>query len=122
LKSLLEDPAFTFALSYISDDQFDGSVYSDVLNGKSWRQNKADNMSNIFHNYKQRLPDEEAKDIEDVSLCLSLIFDGVQLFKRKMEHCWPLGFTIQSLPPHLRGGKLGLGTYLISISQTMRFR
>jgi hypothetical protein len=34
--------------------------------------------------------------------------------KRRQATCWPLDFTIQSLPPHLRG-KFGLGTFLVSI-------
>ena len=71
LKSLMKDPAFIVALFFRSEDVFHGLAVSDILNGKTWRQNKAQMKSN-FEAKKQQHP-----DIEDVSSYLSLIFDGV---------------------------------------------
>jgi hypothetical protein len=115
LRELLSDQSFRSALAFDFEDTFEEVKYSDILKGKTWLKHKAE-MRNVYNEFIGKGSGQRA-DVEEISLYLSLIFDGVKLFDSAAVPCWPLGVSIQNLPPHLRG-KPGIGAFLVSLITT----
>jgi hypothetical protein len=49
-----------------------------------------------------------------VNLLISEFYDGIQLFKTRIQNFWPLMITILNLPQSIRN-KCGVGTFIISL-------
>jgi hypothetical protein len=76
--SLMKDPAFIVALSFRSEDFFHGLAFSDILNGKTWRQNKAQ-MKSKFEAKKQQHTDIERGIFIPFTVLSYLSVDNKQL-------------------------------------------
>jgi hypothetical protein len=116
LKELVSDASFRNSINFKFEDQFAGTEYRDILEGKTWQKHKKE-MTNTYQEFIAAQNGKTNNNIDEVSLYLSLIFDGVKLYDRSTDPCWPLGISIQNLPPNLRG-KPGIGSYLLSLITT----
>jgi hypothetical protein len=72
-------------------------------------------MMDMHNRFLQHQADPSAiSSCLEVSLVLIVYYDGVQLFKRRVVHFWPLLVSILNLPPNLR--KLyGAGLFSLSL-------
>lgn len=114
LMTLAETQEFIFGINYTNDDlNFKVPIIGDKLNTRTtWSKHKQQMQQN-FSNFCSK-NNFEKENITEVSLYLSLIYDGIQLYKHKFQHCWPLAISIENLPPNLRS-KPGIGSFLLSI-------
>jgi hypothetical protein len=111
LISIVEDEEFRAALSFKHEDidYKEQDMLVDILNSDTWLKHKE--QMHLFFERKKSLSEV---DIEEISLCLSFNYDGVQPFRRRSISCSPLGITIHNLPPIWRA-IMGMGTYILSI-------
>lgn len=69
----------------------------------------SENMESMAEIFRNRAPEGSI----NISLLLTIYYDGVQLFKRSVNPFWPLLVSINNLPPHLRG-VYGVGIFSLS--------
>lgn len=75
----------------------------DVLDGSSAR--------GALHRMEGRRTDHA---LAQVSLCLSMSYDGLQIHKHRTKSCWILCVSLLNLPPPLRS-QLGVGMFVIAV-------
>jgi hypothetical protein len=107
---LLQTPNFYTALmtKHIYSET-EGFVH-DITDGPAAKRHK-DAMHAKFDEFKTKRVGQEVKE---VSLLLSVYYDGGQLFKRRTTSAWPLMVSILSLPPPLRIAR-GKGLFMLSL-------
>jgi len=71
-------------------------------------------MQKNFDNWLKSDVESRADNYQPLNLLLGEFYDGVQLFTHRITPFSPLLVSVLNLPPHLRG-KLGIGTFLLSI-------
>ena len=107
---LLQTPNFYTALmTKHSYSETEGFVH-DITDGPAAKRHK-DAMHAKFDEFKTKRVGQEVKE---VSLLLSVYYDGGQLFKRRTTSAWPLMVSILSLPPPLRIAR-GKGLFMLSL-------
>ncbi len=67
-------------------------------------------MREKFNEFKSKLVYVE--DVKEVSLLLSVYYDGGQIFKRRTTYAWPLMVSILSIPSPLRIAR-GKGLFIM---------
>ena len=71
-------------------------IYSDISDGQLYKDSLK-SMSKKFNEKKSTYHDN--KPCVEVSLCLSMFYDGMMLYKFSATNFNPVGFTILNLPP-----------------------
>ncbi len=105
MHDLLETDNFYNAINYECDS--DKKYFrSDIRTGDNYKKHYKD-MTKKFY-------DKNNPDLIMVNLLISEFYDGIQLFKSKVQNFWPLMISILNLPLSMRI-KLGVGTFLISL-------
>lgn len=82
----------------------------DVLDGANAKRNLAE-MRNCYN--QKRGKDDVPNDVIEISLLVSLFYDGIQLYRKKVINYWPLFCTVLNLPPALRT-KVGGAIFLLT--------
>jgi hypothetical protein len=108
---LLHTPYFYMALMTKSKWSDGENLIYDIADGPAARKHKIA-MREKFNEFKSKLVNVE--DVKEVSLLLSVYYDGGQLFKRRTTSAWPLMVSILSLPPPLRIAR-GKGLFMLSL-------
>lgn len=80
----------------------------DVLDG----ENAQKHLREMNNNFKSQKFEDGINPVE-VNILLSVFYDGIQLFRKKVVNYWPLLCTILNLPPSLRT-KIGAGMFLLT--------
>lgn len=62
----------------------------------------------------QAEPENNDTKYIEISLLLSMFYDGAQIYKSKVSKFWPLYYSILNLPPLYRN-KAGVGTFMLSL-------
>jgi hypothetical protein len=102
---LLETENFLYAINYQCES--DSKYYrSDVKTGANYKKHYAE-MS-------QKFDDKNDSSLIMVNLLISEFYDGIQLFKTKVQNFWPLVISILNLPLSMRI-QPGIGAFLISL-------
>lgn len=89
--------------------------YNDVSDGSAFIRNKNE-MHDRFKREIEKRREDNRNDMhyEEVSICIAVNYDGVQVCKHKTSTFNPLLMTILSLPPPFRT-KYGVGMFLLSL-------
>ncbi len=102
---LLETENFINAINY--ECETDKKYFrSDIRTGENYKKHYKD-MTKKFN-------DKNNQDLIMVNLLISEFYDGIQLFKTKVQNFWPLMISILNLPLSMRI-KSGVGTFMISL-------
>jgi len=102
---LLETEYFLTAINYNCDS--DSKYYrSDIRTGSNYKKHNAE-----MH---QKFENKNDSSLIMVNLLISEFYDGIQLFKTKVQNFWPLMISILNLPLSMRI-QSGIGTFLMSL-------
>jgi hypothetical protein len=115
IMELLKTKGFISALNYKFLDQNlekDGLI-ADVYNGITAKQSLLAMQTN-FNNFVNRNGNQTLKPLVPISLLLAFYYDGVQIFRRKVQDFFPMVFSILNLPPSMRS-TTGMGLFTLSL-------
>lgn len=113
LCELLSTEGFMTAIDCQSTHKaYTEGAYVDILDGKVAKRH-LEEMKARFDNY----PNLEDNNYIHLPILLSFSYDGVQLFKRRHQHYWPMLISILNLPPPLRK-LIGVGLFTLSMLVT----
>jgi len=102
---LLETENFLKAINY--ECESDTKYYrSDIRTGSNYKKHYAEMCT--------KFDDKNDNSLTMVNLLISEFYDGIQLFKTKVQNFWPLMISILNLPISMRI-QSGIGTILISL-------
>jgi hypothetical protein len=115
LTMLLSTKGFVHCINYQMVKRTPNVKISDIKDGKSAKY-YLEQMNNNFKNYVAKYDGDEQRsnNIVEVSLLLSVFYDGIQVSKRAFTHFWPLMISIVNLPPNYRN-VWSVGMNLLSI-------
>jgi hypothetical protein len=123
---LLSQPGFETAINYKDINlEKDSEAYVDLLCGeqpqkhiKQMNKKAKKYLKEMKKNFQKKQAEHDAnvsnEELISIVLILGLSYDGVQIFKRKTSHFWPLFFEILNLPPTFRI-KHGVGLFLVGL-------
>jgi hypothetical protein len=108
---LLSKPIFLRLLNYKYQKPADKPIYSymDIMDG----ENCTRHMEAMHRRFQRKIDKGLDAEYIEVSLLISIFYDGIQLFRKKQVNYWPLFFTILNLPPSLRT-TVGAGMFLLT--------
>lgn len=112
LRTLLDTPGFLPALRWrlVRDNQSD---YMDVSDGDNYTYH----MNAMHERYLEAMNQrkvEKAESCEEISLCLSLFYDGMKVSNKGDKHFSPLQLTILNLPPTFRS-TVSVGMHALTV-------
>jgi hypothetical protein len=103
---LLKYESFISAINYECND-YRNYYISDVSTGQNYQKNLIE-MKHIYNSKNY------SSEVVMINLLISEFYDGIQLFKTRIQNFWPLMISILNLPLSMRV-KCGVGTFIISL-------
>lgn len=98
--------------NYIEGGRYrDPQCMSDIVDSPVFLEHTQD-MRTQFLEFKRTYVG--VSDVKEFSVCLSLFYDGEQLYKRANDHMWPLLASVLNCDPSYRT-KLGLGIFSVCL-------
>lgn len=106
---LLNQPMFLSLLRYEYRKPANKPDYEnmEIMDGA----NSVRHMAAMHRRFEKKM--EAGSTVIEVSLLISLFYDGIQLYRKKQVNYWPLLFTILNLPPALRT-RVGAGMFMLT--------
>lgn len=88
---------------------------ADILDGSTAQQALRDMNSTLERLIASAgVADPSTSGVPRLALCLSVSFDGTQIFRHRVREMWPLLVTVLNLPNPKRN-RLGVGTFITAL-------
>ena len=94
---------------YVKPAAHERYEYMDVMDGLNARRH----MNAMHKRFTDKKKKSSDMSVVEINILISVFYDGVQLFRKKVVNYWPLFFTILNLPPTVRT-RVGAGMFLLT--------